>query len=90
MGINKAGIGVVAAARVQGGGHAGVSGGIVGGPYRYHGNGGNGVELIFCNPDLLWRSDYPWSRYGQGVFKEAFQAVFRVSGLEFLNAIGPR
>jgi len=35
------------------------------------------VELIFCNPDLLWRSEFPRPRLGQGAFREAFQAVFK-------------
>jgi ribonucleotide monophosphatase NagD (HAD superfamily) len=37
------------------------------------------VELVFCNPDLLWRSEFPRPRLGQGAFREAFQAVFKVS-----------
>jgi hypothetical protein len=36
------------------------------------------VELIFCNPDLLWRSVFLRPRLGQGAFREAFQAVFKV------------
>ena len=36
------------------------------------------VELVFCNPDLLWRSEFPRPRLGQGAFREAFQAVFKV------------
>lgn len=35
------------------------------------------VELVFCNPDLLWRSEFPRPRLGQGAFREAFQAVFK-------------
>ncbi|KAG8996904.1 hypothetical protein FRB94_011004 [Tulasnella sp. JGI-2019a] len=35
------------------------------------------VELIFCNPDLLWKSDYRLTRFGQGAFKTAFQAVLK-------------
>lgn len=35
------------------------------------------VEIVFCNPDLLWRSDFERPRLGQGAFKEAFQAVFK-------------
>lgn len=38
----------------------------------------NGVELFFCNPDLLWKAQYQVPRFGQGAFKEAFQAVFKV------------
>jgi hypothetical protein len=60
--------------------------GIVGGPYLPHPSFGNAqeeglpppVELVFCNPDLIWRSDFPRSRMGQGAFKEAFQAVYKV------------
>jgi ribonucleotide monophosphatase NagD (HAD superfamily) len=36
------------------------------------------VELVFCNPDLQWRSEFPRPRLGQGAFREAFQAVFKV------------
>ncbi|KAL7281110.1 hypothetical protein ACG7TL_004417 [Trametes sanguinea] len=35
------------------------------------------VELVFCNPDLLWKSDFPQPRLGQGAFREAFQAVYK-------------
>jgi len=42
-------------------------------------DGATPVELIFCNPDLLWRSEFPRPRLGQGAFREAFQAVFKVS-----------
>ncbi|TFK74535.1 HAD-superfamily hydrolase [Pluteus cervinus] len=59
------------------------SGGIIGGPYinlKDH----KPVDLIFCNPDLLWRSDFPNSRLGQGAFKEAFQGVFKaLTGNEY-------
>ncbi|KAG9051143.1 hypothetical protein FS837_011989 [Tulasnella sp. UAMH 9824] len=37
------------------------------------------VELIFCNPDLLWKSDYPNVRFGQGAFKEALQTVLKAT-----------
>ncbi|KIM27645.1 hypothetical protein M408DRAFT_162438 [Serendipita vermifera MAFF 305830] len=33
------------------------------------------VELIFCNPDLIWRGAYAKPRLGQGGFREAFQGV---------------
>jgi ribonucleotide monophosphatase NagD (HAD superfamily) len=39
---------------------------------------GREVKLIFCNPDLLWKADYPRPRLGQGAFREAFQAVHTV------------
>ncbi|KAI0325483.1 HAD-superfamily hydrolase [Cubamyces sp. BRFM 1775] len=35
------------------------------------------IELVFCNPDLLWKSDFPQPRLGQGAFREAFQAVYK-------------
>ena len=41
-------------------------------------DGATPVELVFCNPDLLWRSEFPRPRLGQGAFREAFQAVFKV------------
>ncbi|KAJ7140251.1 HAD-like domain-containing protein, partial [Mycena crocata] len=47
--------------------------GVIGAPYLDE----DGVKLVFCNPDLLWRNDFPRHRFGQGVFKEAFQAVFK-------------
>ncbi|TEB37474.1 HAD-superfamily hydrolase [Coprinellus micaceus] len=53
------------------------SGGIVGGPWVPLEKQTKPVELIFCNPDLLWRSDFPTPRIGQGAFKEAFQAVYK-------------
>ncbi|KAF8638028.1 hypothetical protein AX16_010660 [Volvariella volvacea WC 439] len=52
------------------------SGGYIGGPYVEAGRG-KPVDLIFCNPDLLWRSDFPNSRIGQGAFIEAFQGVYQ-------------
>jgi hypothetical protein len=53
------------------------SGGIIGGPYIPH-HTRKSVDLIFCNPDLVWKSDFERPRMGQGSFKEAFQAVFKV------------
>lgn len=50
------------------------SNGIIGGPY---GKPTKPVELVFCNPDLIWRCDFPRPRLGQGAFKEAFQAVYK-------------
>jgi len=41
--------------------------------------GSKGVELFFCNPDLLWRAQHHVPRFGQGAFKEAFLTVFKVS-----------
>jgi ribonucleotide monophosphatase NagD (HAD superfamily) len=37
------------------------------------------VDLVFCNPDLIWQSDFEAPRMGQGAFKVAFQAVFQAS-----------
>ncbi|KAL5507090.1 hypothetical protein ACEPAH_6546 [Sanghuangporus vaninii] len=37
----------------------------------------NSVKLYFCNPDLLWGSDYPTPRIGQGAFRIAFQSVYQ-------------
>ena len=36
------------------------------------------VELIFCNPDLIWRGAYAKPRLGQGGFRDAFQGVHQV------------
>ncbi|KAG8823121.1 hypothetical protein FRC17_009399 [Serendipita sp. 399] len=51
-----------------------------GGDYRRHSattndDGDERVELIFCNPDLVWRGAYPEPRLGQGGFREAFQSL---------------
>ncbi|TBU38601.1 HAD hydrolase [Dichomitus squalens] len=56
--------------------------GIVGGPYLDPSPTSNQqslppVELVLCNPDLLWKSDFPQPRLGQGAFREAFQAVYQ-------------
>ena len=60
------------------------SGGIIGGPYKEH---NHSVELIFCNPDLIWRNEFERPRIGQGGFRVAFQAVYKV-GLERLRITG--
>jgi ribonucleotide monophosphatase NagD (HAD superfamily) len=52
--------------------------GVVGAPYQPHPMGAEGVELVFCNPDLLWRSEFERPRLGQGAFKTAFQAIYKV------------
>jgi ribonucleotide monophosphatase NagD (HAD superfamily) len=57
------------------------SGGLVNGPDVHSvPQTGEPVELVFCNPDLIWRSDFERPRLGQGAFKEAFQAVYKVRG----------
>lgn len=53
------------------------SGGVVGGPYMAQ-HTRRTVDLVFCNPDLLWKSDFDRPRLGQGAFREAFQGVFKV------------
>ena len=35
------------------------------------------VKLYFCNPDLLWGSDFLAPRIGQGAFRLAFQSVYQ-------------
>ncbi|KAF8583910.1 HAD-superfamily hydrolase [Ramaria rubella] len=40
-------------------------------------NAHHAVELVFCNPDLLWRSTLEQPRLGQGAFLQAFQAVYK-------------
>lgn len=35
------------------------------------------VDLVFCNPDIIWQSDFEAPRMGQGAFRVAFQAVFQ-------------
>jgi ribonucleotide monophosphatase NagD (HAD superfamily) len=59
--------------------------GVVGGPYLPHPGSVDHntsdlppVEVVFCNPDLIWRSDFERPRLGQGGFKTAFQVVYKV------------
>ncbi|CAK5265587.1 unnamed protein product [Mycena citricolor] len=60
------------------------SAGVVGGPYIPLHEQKKPVELVFCNPDLIWRSDFEQPRLGQGAFKTAFQAVFKeLTGSEY-------
>ncbi|KAJ6593638.1 HAD-like domain-containing protein [Mycena capillaripes] len=61
--------------------------GLIGGPYVPLEKQINPIELIFCNPDLIWRSDFDRPRLGQGAFKTAFQAVFKaLTGSEYPHA----
>ncbi|KAF7796076.1 hypothetical protein EIP86_007247 [Pleurotus ostreatoroseus] len=53
------------------------SGGLVGGPYTDDAARRNEVELVFCNPDLIWRNEFERPRIGQGAFRVAFQAVYK-------------
>lgn len=42
------------------------------------------VQLVFCNPDLLWGSGYPAPRFGQGAFRLALQAAYKaLEGKEY-------
>ena len=55
------------------------SGGVIGGPHLSPKQQvENPIELVFCNPDLIWKSDFARPRIGQGAFREAFQAVYKV------------
>lgn len=59
------------------------SGGVIGGPYTHSkgsdkGSGGKPVEVFFANPDLIWKSEFDRPRLGQGGFREAFGAVYKV------------
>jgi ribonucleotide monophosphatase NagD (HAD superfamily) len=68
--------GTLTAFSVQVASDAILAGGIIGGPHDYELK--QKVELVFCNPDLVWKSEFPRPRFGQGSFKAAFQAVFKV------------
>lgn len=37
--------------------------------------GSQPVQLYFSNPDLVWATDYPRPRFGQGAFSAMLQAV---------------
>lgn len=56
------------------------SGGIIGGPHKHLHEIERKVDLVFCNTDMLWKSEFEVSRLGQGAFREAFLAVYKVSG----------
>ncbi|KAF7321495.1 hypothetical protein MKEN_00670300 [Mycena kentingensis (nom. inval.)] len=51
--------------------------GRIGGPYVPVKDQKHPVELVFCNPDLIWKSEFDRPRLGQGGFKAAFQGVFK-------------
>lgn len=53
------------------------SGGVIGAPPYVSECSRRPVDLVFCNPDLVWKSEFDRPRLGQGAFKEAFQAVFK-------------
>ncbi|KAI5834030.1 HAD-superfamily hydrolase [Schizophyllum commune Tattone D] len=54
------------------------SGGVIGGPHLSPKQQvENPIEIVFCNPDLIWKSDFARPRIGQGAFREAFQAVYK-------------
>ena len=38
----------------------------------------NDVEVIFCNPDLLWKNELEAPRLGQGGFRKAWEGVWSV------------
>lgn len=44
----------------------------------------NDVEVIFCNPDLLWKNEWENPRLGQGGFRKAWEAVWSVGHIDFL------
>jgi HAD superfamily hydrolase (TIGR01456 family) len=51
--------------------------GIIGGGSHETNHAQKPVDLVFCNPDLIWQSDFKAPRMGQGAFRVAFQAVFQ-------------
>jgi HAD superfamily hydrolase (TIGR01456 family) len=51
--------------------------GIIGGGSHENNHAQKPVDLVFCNPDLIWQSDFKAPRMGQGAFRVAFQAVFQ-------------
>ncbi|KDQ62256.1 hypothetical protein JAAARDRAFT_30147 [Jaapia argillacea MUCL 33604] len=55
------------------------SGGVIGGPYIPVSEQlkERKIDLVFCNPDLVWRGEFERPRLGQGAFREAFQAVYK-------------
>ncbi|KAJ4483675.1 HAD hydrolase [Lentinula aciculospora] len=60
------------------------SGGLLEGPYIDKAQRKNNIKVVFCNPDLLWKSDFPRPRLGQGAFKASFQAVYKtLTGSEY-------
>ena len=48
------------------------------------GGGEGGVPVYFSNPDLLWKTQHPFPRFGQGAFRIALEAVYKAR----LEALG--
>ena len=46
------------------------------------------VKVFFSNPDLLWATDYPAPRFGQGAFAAALQTLHLQVGSCSLPAAG--
>ena len=40
---------------------------------------GGGVPVYFSNPDLLWKTQHPFPRFGQGAFRIALEAVTKLA-----------
>lgn len=57
------------------------SGGVIGSPYvKTASQQSKPIEVVFCNPDMIWKSNFARPRLGQGAFRESFQAVYKVCG----------
>ncbi|KAF8508590.1 Haloacid dehalogenase-like hydrolase-domain-containing protein, partial [Hysterangium stoloniferum] len=55
-----------------------------GSPYGPLNQGSKPVELVFCNPDILWRGAFDQPRIGQGAFVRAFQSVYKsITGMYY-------
>jgi HAD superfamily hydrolase (TIGR01456 family) len=42
------------------------------------------IPIVFSNPDLLWKTQYPYARFGQGAFRLSLEACYRAR----LEALG--
>jgi len=42
------------------------------------------IPLVFSNPDLLWKTQHPFPRFGQGAFRLSFEACYKAR----MNALG--
>ena len=47
----------------------------------------NNVEVIFCNPDLLWKNEWEGPRLGQGGFRKAWEGVWSVGYIVYSLSI---
>ncbi|KAH9913466.1 HAD-like domain-containing protein [Epithele typhae] len=65
-----------------------LSHGLIGNTHLLRGASPPAIDMVFCNPDLLWKNEFPVPRLGQGAFRDAFQAVHTaVTGAKYPHVV---